>query len=52
MRAVLERMEREYFSLSEYEDVIVRQSVDEVRIVDMQTISIRFLGGLEVSQSV
>ena len=48
MRAVLERMDREDFSLSEYDDVIVRQIVEEVWIVDKQTISIRFLGGMEV----
>ena len=52
MRAVLERMDREDFSLSEYDDVIVRQIVEEVRIVDKQTISIRFLGGMEVCQEV
>lgn len=52
MRAVLERLEREDFSLSEYDDVIVRQVVEEIRIVDKQTVSIRFLGGMQVSQSV
>ena len=52
MRAVLERLEREDFSLMEYDDVFVRQIVEEVRIVDKQTISIRFLDGMEVSQSV
>lgn len=45
MRAVLERLEREDFSLMEYDDVIVRQIVEEVRIVDTRMISIRFLGG-------
>lgn len=49
MRTVLERLERQDFSLSEYDDVIVRQIVEEVRIVDKQTISIRFLGGMEVT---
>ena len=49
MQAVLERLEQENFSLSEYDDVIVRQIVELVRIVDKQTISIRFLGGIEVS---
>lgn len=52
MRAVLERLEREDFSLTEYDDVVVRQIVEVVRIVDKQTISIRFLGGMKVSQSV
>lgn len=51
-RAVLERLEREEFSLTEYDDVIVRQIVEEVRIVDKQTISIRLIGGMEVSQNV
>ena len=52
MRAVLDRLEREDFSLTEYDDVVVRQIVEVVRIVDKQTISIRFLGGMKVSQSV
>lgn len=52
MKAVLERLEQENFSLSEYDDIIVRQIVEEVRIVDKQTTRIRFLGGMEVSQSV
>lgn len=52
MKAVPERLEQENFSLSEYDDIIVRQIVEEVRIVDKQTTRIRFLGGMEVSQSV
>ena len=49
MKAVLERLDQEDFSLSEYDDVIVRQIVEEVRIVDKQTIRMRFLGGMEVT---
>ena len=52
MRAALERLEQEDFSLIEYDDVIVRQIVEEIRIVDKQMISIRFLCGMGVCQNV
>lgn len=51
-RAALERLEQEDFSLIEYDDVIVRQIVEEIRIVDKQMISIRFLCGMGVCQNV
>ena len=45
-------LEREDFSLSEYDDVIVQQILKEVRIVDTQTDSIRFLGGIEMTRKI
>lgn len=51
MRAVLEWLERVDFSLTEYDDAIMREIVEQIRIVDMQKISIWFLGGMEMRQN-
>ena len=50
MRAVLKRLERENFSLSEYDDVIVRQIIEQVKVVDEDLIEIQFTGGMVVYQ--
>ena len=51
MNAVLERLEQENFVLMEYDDVVVRQMVDRITVVDKQTIRIRFIGGMEIVQN-
>lgn len=52
MNAVLERLEQENFTLAEYDDVVVRQMVERITIVDKHTIRIRFIGGMEITQGV
>ena len=52
MNAVLERLEQENFTLAEYDDVVVRQMVERITVVDKHTIRIRFIGGMEITQGV
>lgn len=52
MNAVLERLEQENFTLAEYDDVVVRQMVERITVVDKHTIRIRFVGGMEITQGV
>lgn len=52
MNSVLERLEQENFTLVEYSDVVVRQMVERVTAVDKQKIKIRFIGGMEIVQSI
>ncbi len=49
MNAVLERLEQEDFVLTEYDDVVVRQMVERITVVDKETIRIRFIGGMEIT---
>ena len=51
MNAVLERLEQQDFTLTEYDDVVVRQMVDMITVVDKQTVRIRFIGGMDIVQN-
>ena len=51
MNAVLERLEQENFTLTEYDDIVVRQMVEKISVIDKQTIRVRFIGGMEITQS-
>ena len=46
--AVIERLENEDFTISEYDDVVVRQLIEKVTVIDKNTINITFKGGFEV----
>ncbi len=46
MNAVLERLEQQDFTLAEYDDVIVRQIVE-----NKHTVRVKFVGGVEVVQN-
>ncbi len=46
--AILERRENEDFTLTEYDDVAVRQLVEKVTVVNKDTITVTFKGGFEV----
>ena len=46
--AVIERLENEDFTITEYDDVVVRQLIEKVTVIDKNTINITFKGGFEV----
>ena len=46
--AVIERLENEDFTITEYDDVVVRQLIEKVTVMDKNTINITFKGGFEV----
>ncbi len=46
--AVLERLENEGFTMTEYDDVAVRQLIEKVTVESKDTITVTFKGGLEV----
>ena len=45
--AVIEQLENEDFNLTEYDDVVVRQLIEKVTVMDKNTINITFKGGFE-----
>ena len=46
--AVIERLENEDFTITKYDDVVVRQLIEKVTVIDKNTINITFKGGFEV----
>ena len=46
--AVLERLENEDFTLTEYDDAVVRQLIEKVTVNGRDVITITFKGGFEV----
>lgn len=46
--AILERLENEDFTMTEYDDVAVRQLIEKVTVESKDTITITFKGGFEV----
>ena len=46
--AILERLENEDFTMTEYDDVAVRQLIEKITVVDKDTITVTFKGGFEV----
>ena len=52
MKAVLERLEQENFMLTEYDDVLTRQIIKIVRVIDKYTIEICFIGGIRIEQEI
>ena len=45
---ILERLENEDFTMTEYDDVAVRQLIEKITVVDKDTITVTFKGGFEV----
>ena len=45
---ILERIENENFTMTEYDDVAVRQLIEKVTIESKNTITVTFKGGFEV----
>ncbi len=50
--AILERLENEDFAITEYDDVVVRQLIEKVTVVDKNTITITFKGGFEIRKEI
>ena len=48
LNAVLERLEKEDFMLTEFDDVAVRQLIKKITVDDKNTITVTFKGGFEV----
>ncbi len=46
--AILERLENEDFTMTEYDDVAVRQLIEKVTVESKDTITVTFKGGFEV----
>ena len=46
--AILERLENEDFTMTEYDDVVVRQLIEKVTVMDKNTINVTFKGGFEI----
>ena len=52
IKRISEILEKEGFSFTEYDDVIVRRIVDCIRVMSDKTIIITLKGGLEISEAV
>lgn len=47
---ILEQLENEDFTMTEYDDVVVRQLIEKITVVDKNTIRITFKGGFEITK--
>lgn len=48
LNMVLKRLENEDFAIAEYDDVVVRQLIEKITVMDKNTIAVTFKGGFEV----
>ena len=48
LNRVLERLEQEDFTLTEYDDVVTRQLIEQVTVESKDIITVRFKGGFEI----
>ncbi len=48
LNAVLEQLEKTNFTMTEYDDVVVRQLIEKVTVIDKKTITVTFKGGFEI----
>lgn len=46
--AILERLENEDFTMTEYDDIAVRQLIEKVTVESKDTITVTFKGGFEI----
>ena len=46
--AILERLEREDFTMTKYDDIAVRQLVEKVTVEGKNIITVTFKGGFEI----
>ena len=51
LEAVLDRLEKEDFRLTEYDDVAVRHLIEYIKVIDKNTLLICFKGGFEITQT-
>lgn len=45
---VIKRLENENFAITEYDDVVVRQLIEKITVMDKNTITVTFKGGFEI----
>lgn len=45
---VMKRFENENFAITEYDDVVVRQLIEKITVMDKNTITVTFKGGFEI----
>lgn len=45
---VLQRLEKEDFALTEYDDIAVRQLIEKITVESKDAITVRFKGGFEI----
>ena len=45
---VIKRLENENFAITEYDDVVVRQLIEKITVMDKSTITVTFKGGFEI----
>ncbi len=48
LNAVLEQLEKTNFIMTEYDDVVVRQVIEKITVIDKNTITVTFKGGFEI----
>ena len=48
LNRVLERLEQEDFTLTEYDDVVTRQLIEQITVESKDIITVRFKGGFEI----
>ena len=48
LNRVLQRLEKEDFTLSEYDDIVTRQLIEQITVESKVIIMIRFKGGFEI----
>lgn len=48
LNRVLERLKQEEFTLTEYDDVVTRQLIEQITVDTKNTITVRFKGGFEI----
>lgn len=46
--AILERLEQEDFTLTEYDDIVTRQLIEQITVESKDIITVRFKGGFEI----
>ncbi len=48
--AVLKQLEKTNFTMTEYDDVVVRQLIEKVTVINKNTITVTFKGGFEIKR--
>lgn len=52
LKAVLDRLEKEDFRMTEYDDIAVRQLLEYIKVIDKNTLLIGFKGGFEIRKEI
>jgi len=52
LKAAFDRLEKEDFRLTEYDDIAVRQLLEYIKVIDKNTLLIGFKGGFEIRKEI